>query len=66
VGGRAGSPECFLPALARPTRRCDYKAVFFDPKFNGILEAALFDEGLGDSDTSRISNTHKFNLHDRQ
>jgi hypothetical protein len=37
--------------------------IVFDPKFNGIFEAALFNDGLGDSDTSRISNAHKFNLH---
>jgi hypothetical protein len=40
--------------------------IVFDPKFNSVLEAALFDDGLGDSDTSRISNTYKINLHGRQ
>jgi hypothetical protein len=40
--------------------------IVFDPKFNAVLEATLFDDGLGDSDTSRISNTDKFNLHSHQ
>jgi hypothetical protein len=40
--------------------------IVFDPKFNGVLEAALLDDGLGDSDTSRISNTYQRNLHGRQ
>jgi hypothetical protein len=40
--------------------------VVFDPKFNDVLEAALFDDGFGDSDTSRISNPNKFNLQDCQ
>jgi hypothetical protein len=66
VGGRAGGAECFLPALAGLTGRCDHEMIVFDPKFNSVLEAALFDDGLGDSDTSRISNTYKINLHGRQ
>jgi hypothetical protein len=39
--------------------------IVFDPKVNGVRKAALFDEGLGDSDPSRISNTDKCNLHGR-
>jgi hypothetical protein len=66
VEGRAGGEECFLPALARETGRCDHQMVVFDPKFNDVLEAALFDDGFGDSDTSRISNPNKFNLQDCQ
>jgi hypothetical protein len=43
----------------------DHQTIILDPQLNAILEAALFENWLGDSDASRIANAHKFHLHRR-
>jgi hypothetical protein len=66
VDGWTGSAGCFFPALARPMVWRDYEMTILDPQLYGVLEAALFENWLGDSDASRIADTHEFNLHRRQ
>ena len=46
--------------------RRDHETIILDPQLDEVLESALLDNWLGDSDASRIPNMHKFNLHRRQ
>src|ERR1039458_3937549 len=55
--------EGFFPALAWLPVRGDNQAVPFHAQIDRIANTTLIDYGLGNPDTSGVTDTHQFNFH---